>query len=216
MTLSASELGVIGAVVFAIFMTGSTHLRVNLALYSIQTLLIASAAVAIGLSESDPALYWIAGAIVLLKVVSVPVFLNWIIARVGVLSDAGTMIRAPLAMHLSILLLGVSYLLAKQLPPVESIGHGPIGATAAISLVLTGVMLMLTRKIAVSQIIGFLVIENGIFVFAVTQTVGMPMVIEMGVLLDVLVAVMIAGLLVFRIKQSFEHIDIGQLADLKD
>jgi hydrogenase-4 component E len=87
---------------------------------------------------------------------------------------------------------------------------------AAMSLLFTGVLLMLTRKLAISQIIGFLVMENGIYLFALTQTHGMPMIVEMGILLDVLVGVMITGLLLFNIKKSFEHIDVTQLTDLRD
>jgi hydrogenase-4 component E len=84
------------------------------------------------------------------------------------------------------------------------------------SLVFSGMLLMLTRRLAISQIIGFLVMENGIYLFALTQTRGMPMIVEMGVLLDVLVGVMITGLLLFNIKKSFEHIDVTQLTDLRD
>jgi hydrogenase-4 component E len=80
----------------------------------------------------------------------------------------------------------------------------------------TGIVLMLTRKVAVSQIIGFLVIENGIYTFALMQTHDMPMIVEMGILLDVLVGVMIAGLLVFSIQKSFEHVDVARLTELKD
>jgi hydrogenase-4 membrane subunit HyfE len=58
--------------------------------------------------------------------------------------------------------------------------------------------------------------ENGIYLFALTQTHGMPMIVEMGILLDVLVGVMITGLLLFNIKKSFEHIDVTQLTDLRD
>ena len=75
---------------------------------------------------------------------------------------------------------------------------------------------MLTRRVAISGIIGFLVIENGIYTFALIQTRNMPFIVEMGILLDVLVGVMIAGLLVFSIHKSFEHIDVAQLTDLKD
>ena len=77
-------------------------------------------------------------------------------------------------------------------------------------------MIMLTRRIALSQVIGFLVMEDGIYLFGLTQTKGMPMLIEMGILLDVLVGVMIAGLIAFRIKRSFEHIDVTMLSELRD
>jgi hydrogenase-4 membrane subunit HyfE len=60
------------------------------------------------------------------------------------------------------------------------------------------------------------VIENGIYLFTLTQTNGMPMVVEMGILLDVLVGVMICGLILFRIKKNFEHIDVSLLTGLRD
>jgi hydrogenase-4 component E len=161
-------------------------------------------------------LLFIALAICVLKAVGIPIFLNWIIKRINVEKDPGTFLAAPLAMHLSILLMGGSYLLAAQLPGLVTDGDSRFGATAAMSLLFTGVLLMLTRKFALSQILGFLVIENGIYMFALTQTQGMPMIVEMGVLLDVLVGVMIAGLITFRIKKSFEHIDVSQLTELTD
>jgi hydrogenase-4 component E len=65
-------------------------------------------------------------------------------------------------------------------------------------------------------VIGFLVLENGIFLYALTQTHGMPLIIEMGVLLDVLAGVMVAGLVIFRLNRSFEHIDVTQLTGLRD
>jgi hydrogenase-4 component E len=152
----------------------------------------------------------------LFKGIGVPIFLNYLVKKIKVESDQGTFLPAPLSMHLNILLLGVSYLLASQLPGLSAEGDTRIGAMAAMSLLFTGVLLMLTRKLAISQIIGFLVMENGIYLFALTQTHGMPMIVEMGILLDVLVGVMITGLLLFNIKKSFEHIDVTQLTDLRD
>ena len=59
-------------------------------------------------------------------------------------------------------------------------------------------------------------LENGIFLYALTQTHGMPLMVEMGVVLDVLVGVMVAGLVIFRLNGSFEHIDVTQLRGLRD
>jgi hydrogenase-4 component E len=121
-----------------------------------------------------------------------------------------------MSMHLGIVLLGVSYLLAKDMPGAYVTADATYGATAALSLIFSGILLMVTRRMALSQIIGFLVIENGIFLFTLSKTAGMPMAVEMGILLDVLVGVMITGLLLFRIKKSFEHIDVTKLTELRD
>jgi hydrogenase-4 component E len=74
---------------------------------------------------------------------------------------------------------------------------------------------MLTRRLALSQVIGFLVLENGIFLYGLTQTHGMPLLVEMGVIFDVLVGVLVSGLVIFRLNRSFEHIDVTQLRGLR-
>jgi len=216
MILNFSELLAIAAAIAAILMAGSTQLRTNLLLYAVQTLLIAITTATTAASHCDPDLYFVALAIGAIKGIAIPIFLNWITYRIQIHSDAGNMIAPPIAMHLSIVLLGLSYLFTQGLPPPQDNGHGWPGATASISLLLTGLVIMLTRRVALSQIVGFLVIENGIYLFALTQTKDMPMIIEMGVLLDVLVGVMVTGLLINRIQKSFEHIDVTQLTALKD
>jgi hydrogenase-4 component E len=214
--LSNFELLLIGAAVTAIMMLGTTNIRTNLLLYGIATMMIAVITAWIGYLRGDEGLYAVAAVVAVVKAISVPSFLNWITKKVGVLSETGTLLPTPLAMHAGIALLGGSYLLAVHLPTMVHSETGVYGATMALSLICTGMLLMVTRNIAVNQVTGFLVIENGIFAFSLTQTRGMPMVIEMGVILDVLVGVMIAGLVLFRIKKNFEHIDVSKLTELKD
>lgn len=87
--------------------------------------------------------------------------------------------------------------------------------TAAISHLFSGLVMMLTRRLALSQIIGFLILENGVYLFALSQTNGLPLLMEMAVFVDILGAVMILGVLIFSIKRSFEHIDVSQMRELK-
>ncbi len=216
MNLSHVELAMIGAAVAAIMMLGTVNIRSNLGLYGLQTFLIAVVTVYMGCARFDVSLCVVGLIVALVKAWFVPKYLNNIIRRVGVAIDSGRFIPAPLAMHFGILLLGASYLLAEQLSSVGSEIGATIGATAALSLISTGMLLMVIRNIAINQVVGFLVIENGIYLFSVTQTEGMPLAIEMGVLLDVLVGVMIAGLLLFRIKRNFEHIDVSKMTELRD
>lgn len=197
-------------------MVGSLHLRVNIFFYSTEALLIACATAIAAGAHGETTLYWMAGVFAVVKGLAIPYFLNWTIRRLNIHSDSGCLIAAPLAMHLTIFLLAASYFLVIGLPvPPGELRAWP-GSMSAISLLCTGIVLMLTRKIAISQIIGFLVLENGIYLFALTQTRGMPLLVEMGIMLDVLVGVMLCGLLVFRIQHSFEHIDVTQLSDLRE
>ena len=82
--------------------------------------------------------------------------------------------------------------------------------------VLIGFFIMVNRRRAVTQILGFLMLENGIFLLALLATYGVPFIVEMGVFLDVLVAVLIMEVFVYRIKDNFDSIDVGQLGKLKE
>lgn len=216
MTFTLAEIMAIGAALAAILMLGSRHLRINLLLFAIQTLFIAAATALSAYERAESHLYLLALAFACVKALGIPLFFMWIISRIQVQSDTGTLLPAPMAMHLSIVLLGVSQLMTGGLPGIPNAGAGSAGATGALSLLFSGLLLMLTRRVAMSQIVGFLTMENGIFLFALTETSGMPLMVEMGILLDVLAGVMITGLLLFRIKSSFEHIDVTQLTGLRD
>ncbi len=216
MNLSAHELCLLCAALVACLALGSLHLRVNLGLLSLQTILIAVATAFMGSITNNRELYVVALLIFSVKALIVPVFLAWISDKLMVQRDIGTFLPAPLTMHLCLILFVLSFALAKEIPVTHAPGHAWLGASAGISLLLSGLILMLARRLAISQIVGFLVLENGIYTFALTQTTGMPLMVEMGILLDLLVAVMVAGLLMFKIQKNFEHIDIAQLKDLRD
>ncbi len=197
-------------------MLGTTHVRSNLICYAIHTILIAGLTLWLGMGNKEHDLIFSALIVGLLKGVFTPFFLSWVKSKVGIFREVGTLLPLPLAMFLGVVLLGVSYLLVAQLPAVLGEGDARIGATSALSMLFTGMLLMLARKTAISQIIGFLVLENGIYLFTVSQTNGMPMMVEMGIMLDVFVAVMVTGLILFKIKKNYEHIDVSLLTDLKD
>lgn len=74
---------------------------------------------------------------------------------------------------------------------------------------------MISRKKAIGQIVGFLVIENGIFVTALFATHGMPFIVDIGILMDILVAVVIMGMMVFKIDEKFGNINVDKIKDLR-
>jgi hydrogenase-4 component E len=204
------------AAILAILILGTTHLRTNLAFYSLHTMAVAAVTAWIANITHEDHLYLVALGVLLVKAWVIPHFLNTVIKKIDIGTDSSAFIAAPLSMHLGALMLGLSFLISQQIPGLIGDPASRLGSTAAMSILFTGVLLMLSRRAAISQIVGFLVIENGIYLFAVTQTHGMPLMIEMGLLLELLVAVMVAGLLLFNIKKSFEHIDVSQLTELKD
>jgi hydrogenase-4 component E len=91
----------------------------------------------------------------------------------------------------------------------------PEAIPIALSLILLGMLSMALRKTAVAQVLGFLALENGVFLLALAETFGLPLFIELGVLLDAFAAVVLAGILIGRIKATYLHIDTSKMRDLQ-
>jgi hydrogenase-4 component E len=86
----------------------------------------------------------------------------------------------------------------------------------ALAVILLAFLMMITRRKAVTQVIGFLAMENGLFLAATSATYGMPMVIELGIALDLLVGVFILGIFFFQIREQFDSLDLHNLESLKE
>lgn len=116
---------------------------------------------------------------------------------------------------LGIVILAASFWMAARftLPrPAPS----PLVLPMALATILIGLLLIVSRRKALMQVVGYLVLENGIFIFGAALAQEQPLVVEMGVLLDVFVAVFVMGITIFHISREFDHIDVDQLASLKD
>ncbi len=203
------------AAVIAILMLGSRNVQFQLSLYSLQIWLIAGETAYLAFDIHEWHFLVIAATLIAQRALLVPWFLNEIVQRIGVSKDPGMVLPAPLTMHTAIFLFGLSFFVATHLPMYVPGGLVHSSATASISLLFSGLVMMLTRRLALSQIIGFITLENGVYTFALTQTDGLPILIEMAVFIDILGAVMLAGVLIFNIKRSFEHIDVTRMTNLK-
>jgi hydrogenase-4 component E len=202
------------AAITGVWMCGLTRVHNLVWVLALQTGVLAVIAALVGVEHASPQYFILAGAVFGLKALISPVFLDYTAARVGVRRDLGTMLNPPLSLLAAIGALGAGYFLARPIAPLHATSPGAAGM--ALCLLLVGMLLMLTRRLAISQVVGFLVLENGIFLYALTQTHGIPLMVEIGIVLDVMVGVMIAGLVIFRLNRSFEHIDVTQLRGLKD
>jgi hydrogenase-4 component E len=226
--VSPSQIDVVAAAaaVIAIFMCGLTRVHNLLWALALQTGLLAAIAALHGW-QSDPGsvpplalqtnasqALTLAGVILGVKALAIPGFLDWTAHRIGIRQDAGAVLSPTLALLAGTGALALGYFLAPQV--AGSASQHPGAAGMALTLLFVGMLLMLTRRLAISQVIGFLVLENGIFLYGLTQTHGIPLVVELGVVLDVLVGVMVAGLVIFRLNRSFEHIDVTQLRGLRE
>jgi hydrogenase-4 component E len=160
-------------------------------------------------------LYGSAALTLALKVIALPWILHRLIRRLNVKWDVETLINIPSTMLVGIVLVILAFNLAL---PISSLAGTVTKATLGIALasVLLSFLMMITRSKAVPQVIGFLSMENGLFFAATGAVYGMPMVIEFGVALDVLVGALILGIFVFEIRERFDSVDTRHLERLKE
>jgi hydrogenase-4 component E len=156
----------------------------------------------------------LAGANIALKGVTFPAVLLHLRTRANFQREVEPFVGFVASILFGIVALAVSLALARELKPALS--HAPFAMLeAAIFLVAIGLFLIVSRRHALMQVIGYLVIENGIFVFAVITVVETPLLVELGILLDAFVAVFVMGIAVFHISREFGMADADQLNTLR-
>ncbi|MGB9093349.1 MAG: formate hydrogenlyase [Gallionella sp.] len=184
-------------------------------LFAWQGLVLSLSTFVVAYSTGQHHLYYSAGLTLLLKVMVLPWLLHRLMRRLNVRWDVETLINIPTTMLVGIALVIFAFNLAAPISQLsESITRGLIGI--ALACVLLSMLMMLTRRKAIPQVVGFLAMENGLFFAATSATHGMPLVVELGIALDVLVATFIFGIFFFQIRETFDSLDISHMEKLKD
>jgi hydrogenase-4 component E len=184
-------------------------------LFTLHGATLTAAATVVAFVTNDSHLYFSAGLTFVLKVILIPWILHRLIRRLNVKWDVEHLINIPTTMLIGIVLLIVAFNVAVPVAQLSSsIARGTLGI--ALACILLSFMMMITRSKAVPQVIGFLSMENGLFFAATAATNGMPMVVELGIALDILVGILILGVFMFQIREQFDNLDIQNLENLKD
>jgi hydrogenase-4 component E len=184
-------------------------------LFQLQGLALVGSTVTVAFATGQEHLYWSAGITFALKVLVLPWILHRLIRRLNVKWDIETLLNVPTMMLVGIGLVVFAFNLALPISEFSrSIARGTLGI--ALACVLMSFLMMITRSKAVPQVIAFLAMENGLFFAATSATYGMPMVVELGIALDVLVGMVILGVFLFQIREQFDSLDIHHLEKLKD
>jgi hydrogenase-4 component E len=196
-------------------MLSQRRIRSLIHLFTLQGATLVAATVVVAYVTHQPHLYFSAAITLVLKVILIPILLHRLIARLNVRWDVETLINIPSMMLVGIVLVIFAFNLAL---PIVSLSHSIARGTLGIALacVMLSFMMMITRSKAVTQVIGFLSMENGLFFAATAATYGMPMVVELGIAFDVLVGIFIFGIFMFQIREQFDSLDIRHLEKLKD
>jgi hydrogenase-4 component E len=184
-------------------------------LFAWQGLVLSVSTVIVAWSTGQGHLYYSAGLTLVLKVIVLPLLLHRLIDRLNVRWDVETLINIPTTMLVGIGLAIFAFSLAS---PISEMAGAVTRSTLGIALacVLLSFLMMIVRRKAVPQVIGFLAMENGLFFAATSATYGMPLVVELGIALDVLVGTFVFGIFFFHIRETFDSLDIRHMEKLKE
>lgn len=183
-------------------------------LLALQGGLLACAAAVVALSLGSGHAFVAVAITVAIKVVAVPVILFSALREVRVKREIETVVSSRQALLLAIGLVLVAYYVAGPL----SVAGGFLtrnALPAAVSMLLLGLLTMLIRKKALSQVVGIVAMENGLYLMAVVATNGLPLAVELGVAVDLVVAVLVMGVVVRQIHQIFDTINTDHLQMLR-
>jgi hydrogenase-4 component E len=184
-------------------------------LFAAQGVVLAASTFVVAYSTGHADLYLSGVITVVAKVIALPLILHWLIRRLNVRWDVETLINIPTIMLIGIALVIFAFNLAQPISEMAStVTRSTLGI--AMACVMLAFLMMITRRKAVPQVIGFLAMENGLFFAATSATYGMPMVVELGIALDVLVGSFIFGIFFFQIREQFDSLDTHHMERLKD
>jgi hydrogenase-4 component E len=186
--------------------------------FRIQSVLIALTAGIMGLyslaEEGSFDILVVCVIIILLKVIYIPRLLHKTYGNVEYQVEKDFFLNIPLLILICCGLVVFAYFSVSDIGSLSS-DHINLQVVNSFSVILIGLFFMISRKKALGQMIGFLVIENGIFVTAMFSTHGMPFIVDIGIFIDMITAILIMGIMVVQINEKFESININKLRNLK-
>jgi hydrogenase-4 component E len=184
-------------------------------LFAAQGLALAISTAVVAYGTHQPHLYWSTILTFVLKVLLLPWLLHRLIRKLDVKWDVEGLINIPTTMLIGIVLVVFSFNLAV---PISQLASTITRATLGIAMasIMLSFLMMITRRKAIPQVVGFLSMENGLFFAATSATYGMPMVVELGIALDVLVGMLILGVFFFQIREQFDSLDLKHLEKLRE
>jgi len=186
----------------------------NIRLFALQSLLLAAIAGVVGYSSGAWHVYVIAALTIVGKVVFLPWRLERLVRQIKIDQEIHPFVNMPASMLVCGGLTVLAYVVARPITTLERLGSNTLAV--AMALLLTGFFLMINRRKAITQVLALLTMENGVMLAAIALTTyGMPLVVEIGIFFDVVVAVMVLGILVFRIRETFASMDVSKLNELK-
>lgn len=182
--------------------------------FALQSFILAILAAIVAAFANSGGLFVVAILLLIIKGIALPRVLQRAVTNIGLQRAAAPYVSTPVALGVCGALIVIAFYVMVPVAasnPLPTAGAMPL----AFAGVLIGLFVTVNRRRALTQILGFLTLENSIFLLALLATYGVPFIVEVGIFLDVLVAVLIMEVFIYRIKENFDSIDVGQMGELK-
>lgn len=210
---SLAELALLLVVLSDFAVLATSRLSACIRAIALQGLLLGALSILLHPPLSAHTLVLAVGTVVI-KAGLLPWFLRWAIREAAVRREVEPLVGYMTSMLLGAVALAIAFALAAALP-LHLVGTDLLVPVALVT-VMIGLMVLITRSKALIQVVGYLMLENGIYLFGLTQSQRVPFLVEIGVLLDVFVGVFIMGIVVFHINREFDSISAARLTELRD
>ncbi|KPV41909.1 hypothetical protein [Alicyclobacillus ferrooxydans] len=181
---------------------------------SAQSLILGLMAILIAVRTATPDLYIMGGLTILMKAIGIPWILWCTLRKVGMKRETEKLVGRELSILCGGALLAIGYIVTARLH-LSALNLGREYLPISISMLLIGLFIMMTHQKAIMQGIGLVVMENGLFMVALVTTYGMPFLVDIGVFLDVFVAVILISMLTYRIDKTFQSTHTENLRRLR-
>ena len=198
-----------------IVLIGSSRLRVCIWAYALRSFVLALVSGLIAYFSGIHHIYVATGVSIALKVIVIPGFLFYIINKIKIKEDVESFINYTMSLFIACGLILIAYYSTQSILTFENVFMRHC-LPVSLAITLLGFFVMISRKKAITQILGLLAMEDGLFFAALSTSYGMPLVVELGVFFDILVSVIIMGIYVYRIKETFDTIDTDTLRELRE
>lgn len=184
-------------------------------LFALQSFFLAATAAVVAFLTGVHHIYIAAALTILIKVLVIPRILKKVIERLNVSRELVMNVNIPAGLLICGALVMIAFFITQPIIPLGFLLTRD-SLAIALAIVLIGFFTMIARKKAVTQMVGFLVMENGLFLGATAAAYGMPLIVELGVFFDVLVAGLIVGIYTHRLQDAFDSVDTSALTVLKE
>jgi hydrogenase-4 component E len=212
-----SELSVLGSslvLIFGFILLWRRGVAAYISAFQWQSFVLSAVTAVVAYFGDDRELYWVAGVLFVLKALVIPRLLKRMAHRFAAERELAPYVNTATSLVISGLLVLFGYAITRPLVALSQLPTRA-GMPLAMGLVLVSLFVVISRKKALTQVVGFLMLENGLALLAVLGTYGIPLIVELGVFLDVLMGFLVMQIFIYQIHETFESIDVEQLNRLR-